>query len=301
MAVTEGHPAAAARRPGPRRPAAAPVAAVPQPHRQDRLDPDGRHRPRDLRGLHRAGRCSTPSPSPGCCRGSSSWASTSTTGSGPRRAGSAPSRTSASSASLSMIFTLVHRLPPGRAARPQGAGRGRVPHHLPLPLRAVVHRHRPRLAVDPEPPVRGRAHRPRLRLGELPLRPALRPGPRALRAADRRPLAGHGPHHVHHAGGPAGHRRGHLEGRAGGRHPDLEDLHPRHHPDDAPGLRHRAGADRVGDHQGLRPRHRPDVRRARPRLGHAGHLRDAEPVRRAEPRAGLRRLDHDAASAWSSS
>ena len=110
----------------------------------------------------------------------------------------------------------------------------------PLPVRALLHRHRPRLAVAPEPRLRHPERDPRARLRGLHLRPALQRRHRHLRHPDRRPLAGHRPRHVPDARGPARHRRGHLEGHEGRRHPDVEDLPLRHHPDDAPGLHHHA-------------------------------------------------------------
>ena len=134
-----------------------------------------------------------------------------------------------------------HRLPAGRAARPEDPLRGHVPHHLPLSLRAVLHRHRPGLAVDPQPGFRRPARGAQPRLGDLRLQSALHQGNRHLRHPDRRAVAGHRARHVPDAGRPARHRRGYLEGRARRRHPDVEDLSLHRHPDDAAGLHHDAG------------------------------------------------------------
>ncbi len=188
-----------------------------------------------------------------------------------------------------------HRLPARRAPRPEDPLRGHLPHHLPLSLRALLHRHRPRLAVDPEPRLRRPARRARPRLGELHLRPALQRRHRHLRHPDRRPLAGHRAHHVPDARRPARHRRGHLEGGARRRHPDVEDLPLRRHPDDAAGLHHHARHHHHRHRQALRPRRRADRRRPGHRLGGAGEIRLRVHVPGAEPRPGLRRLDDDAA------
>ena len=139
-----------------------------------------------------------------------------------------------------------HRLPAGRAARPEDPLRGHVPHHLPLSLRAVLHRHRPGLAVDPQPGLRRADSRARASAGRAS------PSTRSTTSdiviygiLIAGALAGHRPRHVPDARRPARHRRGHLEGRAGRRHPDVEDLSLHRHPDDAPGVHHHAGHHRL--------------------------------------------------------
>ena len=57
------------------------------------------------------------------------------------------------------------RLHARRAARPEDPLREHLPHHLPLSLRALLHRHRPRLAVDAQPRLRHAARRPQRSAG----------------------------------------------------------------------------------------------------------------------------------------
>ena len=52
---------------------------------------------------------------------------------------------------LSLIFSLVIGFLLAALARPEDPLRGYVPHHLPLSFRAVLHRHRPGLAVAAQP------------------------------------------------------------------------------------------------------------------------------------------------------
>ena len=95
----------------------------------------------------------------------------------------------------------------------------------PLPARHVVHRHRPGLAVVPQPDARPAEAGARRRLAELHLRLARQPGDGDLHA-------GASPGIWQSAGlimaillaGPARRRRGSLEGGAGRRHPDLAGL-----------------------------------------------------------------------------
>ena len=107
-----------------------------------------------------------------------------------------------------------HRLHAGRAARPEDPLREHVPHDLPLPLRAVLHRHRPGLAVDPQSRISASSTWCAASAGRAsPSIRSIQFRNRHLRHPDRRALAGHRPGHVPDAGRPARHRRGHLEGR----------------------------------------------------------------------------------------
>ena len=238
-----------------------------------------------------------------CCRrrpsARTSSASTSTSGCWPSHAladlDREPRRSTASS---SLIFVFVIGFLLAVLHRPEDPLREHLPHHLPLSLRALLHRHRPRLAVDAESRLRRAERRCAASAGRAS------PSTRSTTAdiviyalVIAGALAGHRPDHVPDARRPARHRRGHLEGRARRRHPDVEDLPLHRHPDDAAGLHHHAGHRRraassssttwssrmTGGGPGISSRG-------------AGEIRLRLHVPGAEPRPGLRRLDDDAAS-----
>ena len=122
-----------------------------------------------------------------------------------------------------------------RAARPEDSLRGHVPHDLPLPVRALLRRHRPGLAVDPRPAVRRAGHGARAWGWESFTFDPLYNADIVLYGIIVAGLwQGIGARHVPDAGRPARHRRGYLEGCPRRRHPDLEDLCLDRHPDDAP-------------------------------------------------------------------
>ena len=72
---------------------------------------------------------------------------------------------------------------------------GLVPHHLPLPARDLLHRHRHGVEMGAEPRPRHREADARLGLRELPVRLDRRPRPRHLHADHRGGLAGLGLRH----------------------------------------------------------------------------------------------------------